>query len=98
MKLLWTLVKVAVGLIVLIPVSLFMLGLFGTVLGLAMLLLRVAFIGLLVYGAFKIVGRIFRGPKNVEAPATPRLAPADPYFQAAMRELVQELPEARARG
>jgi hypothetical protein len=97
MKLLWTLVKVAVGLIVLIPVSLLMLGLFGTVLGLAMLLLRVAFIGLLVYGAFKVVGRIFRGPKKVEQPVTPRLAPADPYFQAAMIELDQELPEARAR-
>lgn len=97
MKLLWTMVKVALALVVLIPVSLVMLGLFGTVLGLAFLLLRVALIGLLVYGAFKVVGRLFRGPSRIEPPVTPRLAPADPYFQAAMRELDQELPETRGR-
>jgi hypothetical protein len=98
MKVLWTLLKVAVALVVLIPVSLLMLGVFGTVLGLAVLLLRVALIGLLAYGAFKLVARLMRGPApRVEPKATPRLAPVDPYYQAAMRELDQELPEARVR-
>ena len=98
MKLLWTLVKVAVALVLVIPVSLLMLGLFGTVLGLAIALLRIALIGLVVYGAFKLVARLFRGPApKVEPKETPRLSSVDPYYQAAMRELDVELPEARAR-
>ncbi len=39
MKVLWTLVKVAVALALVIPVSLLMLGVIGTVLGLAVMLL-----------------------------------------------------------
>ena len=98
MKLLWTLVKVAVALVLVIPVSLLMLGVFGTVLGLAVMLLRLALIGLLAYGAFKLAARLLRGPApSVEPKETPRLTAADPYYQAAMRELDVELPEARAR-
>jgi len=98
MKLLWTLVKVAVALVLVIPLSLLMLGVFGTVLGLAIMLLRIALIGLLVFGAFKLVARLMRGPApRVEPKETPRLASQDPYYQAAMRELDSDLPEARAR-
>lgn len=98
MKILWTLIKVVAALVLVIPLSLLALGIFGTVLGLAIMLLRFALIGLLAYGAFKLVGRLMRGPsQRVEAKETPRLAPADPYYQAAMRELDLELPESRAR-
>jgi hypothetical protein len=98
MKVLWTLVKVVIALVLVIPVSLFMLGLVGTVLGLAVALLRIALFGLLVYGAFKLVARLFRGPApKAEPKETPRLGSADPYYQAAMRDLDAELPEARAR-
>ena len=100
MKILWTLFKVALGLVLLIPVSLIMLGLFGTVLGLAVMLLRLAVLGLLVYGAFKLVARLFRGPAKgtpVDVKEAPRLSSVDPYYRAAMHELDQELPEARAR-
>lgn len=98
MKVLLTVLKVVVALVLFIPVSLIVLGLFGTVLGLALLLLRVALIGLLAYGAFKLVARLIRGPsRHVKPKATPRLEPVDPYFQAAMRELDQDLPEARVR-
>ena len=98
MKVLWTLMKVAVALVLVIPVSLLMLGVFGTVLGLAIMLLRFAVIGLLVFGAFKLVARLIRGPApRAEPKETPRLASVDPYYQAAMRELDMELPEARAR-
>ncbi len=99
MKVLWTLLKVAAALVVLIPVSLIMLGLFGTVLGLAVVLLRLAVIGLLAYGAFKLVARLVRGPAvpRVEPKQAPRLGSVDPYYLAAMRELDSELPEARAR-
>ena len=98
MKVLWTLAKVAIALVLVIPVGLFMLGLIGTVLGLAVALLRLALFGLLVYGAFKLVARLFRGsPPKVETRETPRLGASDPYYQVAMRELDVELPEARAR-
>lgn len=98
MNVLWTLFKVAVGLVLLIPVSLLMLGLFGTVLGLAVMLLRLALLGLVVYGAFKLIGRLVRGPAPRVAPdAVPRLAtPMDPYYQEALRELDREVPEVRA--
>lgn len=98
MKVLWTLLKVALALVLVIPVSLILLGVFGAALGLAVLLLRVALLGLLVYGAFKLIGRLFRGPApRVETRPAPQLGSADPYYQAAMRELDVELPEARAR-
>ena len=98
MKILWTLLKVACALVLVIPVSLLMLGVFGTVLGLALMLLRVALIGLLAIGAFKLIARLMRGPTpRVETQPTPRLGSVDPYYQAAMRELDLELPESRAR-
>ena len=92
MKVLWTLVKVAVTLVLLIPVSLIVLGVFGTVLGLAVMLLRVALIGLVAFGAFKLFARLMRGPApRVEPRETPRLAQVDPYYQAALRELDRDL-------
>lgn len=98
MNMLWTLLKVALGLLLVIPVSLLLLGVVGTVLGLTVMLLRLALLGLLAYGAFKLVARLMRGPSpRVEPKQTPKLTPADPYYQAAMRELDMELPEARVR-
>ena len=98
MKVLWTLLKVAVALVLVIPLSLLMLGLFGTVLGLAFLLARFALIALLAFGAFKLIARAMRGPAHrVEPKETPRLTPVDPYYQAAMRELDVDLPESHAR-
>ena len=98
MKVLWTLLKVAVALVLVIPVSLLLLGVFGTVLALAVMLLRVALIGLLAFGAFKLIARLTRGPApRVEARETPRLGSVDPYYQAAMRELDLELAESHVR-
>lgn len=98
MKVLWTVVKVALALVLLVPVSLLILGVVGTVLGLAILLARLALIGLLTFGAFKLAARLLRGPApRVEAKETPRLGSVDPYYQAAMRELDLDLPEARVR-
>ena len=92
MKVLWTLAKVGIALVLLIPVSLLMLGVFGAVLGLAVMLLRLALIGLLAYGAFKLAARLLRGrPAPVEPKTTPQLGSADPYYQAAMRELDRDI-------
>ena len=92
MKVLGTLLKVVVSLVLLIPVSLLVLGIFGTVLGLAVMLVRLAVIGLMAYGAFKLLGRLTRGrAPHVERGQTRQLAPVDPYYQAAMRELDRDL-------
>ena len=93
MKVLWTLAKVAIALVLIIPVSLIILGLFGTVLGLAIALLRFALLGLLAYGAFKLAVRLMRGPaKRVAAEEPARLGTsADPYYRAAMRELDRDI-------
>jgi hypothetical protein len=92
MKVLWTLAKVAIALVLLIPVGFIVLGVFGTVLGLAFMLLRLALLGLLAYGAFKLLARLLRGrAPRVERKKTPQLGAADPYYEAAMRELDRDI-------
>jgi hypothetical protein len=96
MNVLWKLAKLALALVLIIPVGLLALGVVGTVLGLMMLFVRLAVLGLVAYGAFKLITRLFAGPSRAEPRATPRLSePADSYYRAAMRELDSELPEAR---
>ena len=92
MRVLGTLLKVVVSLMLLIPVSLLVLGIFGTVMGLAVMFVRLALIGLMAFGAFKLIGRLTRGRgSRAERSQIPRLAPVDPYYQAAMRELDRDL-------
>ncbi len=92
MKVLWTLLKVAMALLLLIPFGMIMLGVVGAVVGLAFLALRVAVVGLLAFGALKLVARLMRGPApRAEAKGTPRLSTVDPYYQSAMRELDRDL-------
>ncbi len=96
MRLLWTFLKVVIVLALLIPISIIVLvtvlGLFGALLGLAILALKVAVAGLIAWGAFKLFARLFRGPTSRNQPAEiPRLAPADPHYEAALRELDREL-------
>ncbi len=93
MKVLWTLAKIALGLVLVIPVGLLMLGVIGTVVGLAFMLLRFALLGLLAYGAVRLLVRLMRGPAapRVEPRPTPAIGSADPYYQAAMRELDRDI-------
>ena len=102
MKLLWTLVKVALVLVLVIPVAMIVLGvtlgLFGALLGLAFAVLRIAVFALIAYGIFKLGVRLFRGPerepvvKNLDSLPPPK---PDPHYEAAMRELDQELGTSR---
>lgn len=89
MKLLWTLVKVAIVLAIAIPVSVIVLG---TMVGLASLAVRLAVWALLTYGVFKLAVRLINGPR-LAAKETPQLRPADPYYTSAMRELDRDLGE-----
>lgn len=96
MKALWTLLKVVLVLLLVIPLSMFVLGtaftVLGAILGLAIIALRVAVAGLIIYGLFKLGSAIFGGRKQRPEPAEIRaLPPVDPYYEAAKRELDREL-------
>jgi len=101
MRLLWTLFKVALALVFVIPVCIIVLvmalGIFGTLLGLAILTLKLAVFGLLAYGAFRLVTGMFGGRSRSRARMehVAALPPVDPYYEAAKRELDRELGDVR---
>ena len=96
MRLLWTLVKLVIGLALVIPIciiaSALLLGVFGALLGLAILALKLAAVGLIAVGAFRLIATLLRGsarrsrPKEIAGPPT-----VDPYYESAMRELDRDL-------
>ncbi len=95
MRILWTLIKVAVGLAIAIPVGVILLGLtmgiVGTVIALAFMALRLAVFALLAYGVYRVGKHFFFGSRS-PAPTPMRELPArDPYYDAAMRELDAEM-------
>lgn len=97
MRVLWTVVKVALVLALVVPLSIVVLatalGLLGALLGIALFVLRIAIIGLIAYGAIRLLGRLFRGPAPAPQPEFKALPPRDPHYEAAMRELDLELGE-----
>jgi hypothetical protein len=100
MTLLWTLLKVAIALVLVIPIAIIVLatalGLFGALLGLAVLTLRLAIVGLMVWGGYRFVKWMLRdrspAPRPRELHDVPR---PDPHYEAAMRELNRELGHVR---
>jgi len=96
MRLLWTLLKVVIGLAIVLPVSIIVLatvlGVFGALLGLAILALRLAVVGLIAWGVFRLVAGLMRGskPRSQRDDVKP-LPSVDPHYEAAMRELDREL-------
>jgi hypothetical protein len=97
MRILWKLMKLAIGAAILIPVGLVALaigfGVLGTLVGVAIMLAKLACLGLLASGVYR-VARFFMSPTPRPAPpkARPRELPAaDPYYEAAMRELDAEI-------
>jgi hypothetical protein len=98
MRFLWKLFKVALGLAIAIPVILLVLattlGIFGIVSALAILVLRVALVCLVVWGAIKVAISFFGGGSRREKAAEIKpLPPVDPHYEDAMRELDRELGE-----
>lgn len=101
MRILWTFVKVVVALAVAIPLSIIILatglGVLGALVGIALLALKLAVVGLVCWGLFRLVTSLLRPsprPKPRPEPIA-QLRSADPHYEAAMRELDQELGEAR---
>lgn len=98
MNVLKTLLKVTLALVLVVPVTIILLatvlGIFGALFGLALFALRLAIIGLVAYGAFRLFAWMFGGRARraeVRPVAPAALPPVDPYYQAAMRELDSEL-------
>ena len=98
MRLLWTLFKIVLVLVLLVPLSILVLattlGILGALVGLAVFALRIAFAGLLVYGAVKFIGWLIRDktPASVEAPKQIADMPrVDPYYESALRELDRDV-------
>ena len=96
MKALWTLLKVVIGLVVAIPLSIIVLatalGVLGTLVGVAMLALKLVVFGLLGWAAFRLIGHLVCGPsRDRRTRAIAELPAADPHYEAAMRELDREL-------
>ena len=91
----WTLLKIIVGLALAIPVGLFafaaIMGIVGTFIALAIIALKLAVLGLVGYGAYRLVRRLFAPAPKPAEPIVRKLPAADPYYAAAMRELDAEL-------
>jgi hypothetical protein len=95
MRILWTLFKVALGIAIAIPLGFFAislaLGVVGTVLALVSIAVRLACVGLLAYGVYRVARFFFGGRAKPPVTAVRDLPSADPYYSAAMRELDAEL-------
>ena len=96
MRLLWTLFKIVLALVLLVPLSILVLattlGILGALVGLAIFALRIAVVGLLLYGAVKFIGWLIRdktpAPEPRQIADVPRM---DPYYESAMRELDRDV-------
>ena len=95
MRILWTLLKIVIGLAIAIPLGVLALaltlGVLGTLFGLAILTLKLACVALVGYGAFRLLRRALGHSAGHRAPPPRELPAPDPYYRAAMRELDAEL-------
>ena len=95
MRVIWTLVKVIIGLAIAIPLAMIVfattLGVLGALIGLAFVALKFAIFALLAVGAFKLLARLFRSTPVPAGQVSKALPPVDPHYEAAMRELDMEL-------
>jgi hypothetical protein len=96
MKVLWTLLKIVIALVLAIPISIIVLatalGILGTLVGIAVLALKLVLFGLVGWAAFRLITRLVGGRVNGkrQTPIT-ELPPVDRHYEAAMRELDREL-------
>ena len=96
MRVLWTLLKIVIGLVLVIPISIIVLatalGILGALVGIAILALKLAVFGLVGWAAFRLISRLVRGPAtDKRQKPIAELPPVDPHYQAAMRELERDL-------
>ena len=91
MRILWTLLKVILGLAIAIPLGIIgvalVLGVLGSLFGLAVLALKLACVGLVGYGLYRVARFIFSPSPKPTTPPVRELTTPDRYYEAAMREL-----------
>ena len=101
MRLIWTLLKIALAVAIIVPLCIVALGIgmgiLGLLFALAIVALKLAVLGLVGYGVFRLASRLFRGPKAPAPPPPKQLPTYDPHYEAAMRELDRELGEIPSR-
>lgn len=97
MRLIWTLVKIALAVAIVVPLCIVALGvgmgILGALFGLAVMVLKLALIGALGYAVFRMAARLFGGPRTAAPRPIAQLPAYDPHYEAAMRELDRELGE-----
>ena len=97
MRIIWTMLKVIVGLAIAIPLAIVVfattLGVLGAVIALAFLTLKLAIIALVGLSLFRLASRFLGSKPGRVEPNAKGLPAADPHYAAAMRELELELGE-----
>jgi uncharacterized membrane protein len=95
MRVIWTILKVVIGLALVIPISIIALatalGILGALIGVAILSLKLAVLALIGWGVFRLLARLLGGPSKSTPHTVQSLPPVDPHYEAAMRELDREL-------
>lgn len=101
MRIIWTLLKVIIGLAIAIPLAILVfattLGVLGAVIGIAFFALKLAILAFIGLCVFRLGSKLFGSKPTFAEPISRALPPADPHYNAAMRELEIELGE-RPRG
>jgi hypothetical protein len=99
MRLLWKIIKVGIVLAIGLPLAFIVLatsmGILGAVMGLAFLVLRVAVICAVLWLVVRFAISLFTGKSEssktvYKAEPLKPLAPVDPHYEAALRELDKE--------
>jgi hypothetical protein len=100
MRILWNILKVFLALALGIPLAIIVLatglGILGAMLGIAVLALKLVVVAVIGWGAFRLIAHLVGGPAKRAQPyelVTP--PPVDVHYEAAMRELNQELGHSR---
>jgi hypothetical protein len=96
MRVLWTLLKIVIALVLAIPISILVFvaafGILGALVGVAFLALKLAAFGLIGWAAFRLITRLIAArPTGKSKSTTSELPPVDAHYEAAMRELDREL-------
>ena len=105
MRILWTLIKVIVGLAIAIPLGILALALTVGLVGRQVLIAgdgmcealvrgvpaHLACVGCVGYGAYRLLRFMLAPPPKVSGPVVRELSAPDPYYVAALRELDAEL-------
>lgn len=95
---LWKVIKVVIALAVAVPLSIIALatalGVLGALVGLAILTLKLAVVGLVAWGLIRLTTSLMRGPTPPRRrDVITQLPPRDPYYEAALRDLDRDLGE-----